>query len=162
MTQPRTAMTAGQASVAGIVFMVFGAWLLFVGTGVPHIAPAKGVPLGMVSLFGAMFACAGGATFVRYRYLGALPSDANSGMTGSTVARSIQLGLSLAAVGCMCAMCAWVAFGPGQRTFKSSSSIPFLGLTDERTGRIGFGLAAALLAVAWVARAAGGLRALRR
>jgi hypothetical protein len=62
----------------------------------------------------------------------------------------------------MLAMCAWVAFGPGPRHFIGRSSVPFLGHSSERSGRVGFGIAATLLGVACVARLVGGLRTLLR
>ena len=158
----RTVVSPRQASITGIAFMAAGAWLIFVGTGVPHIAPAKDVPLWMVALCGVAFMCAGGAMFIRYRYLGALPSGEGPDMAGSPFARSIQLGLAQAAVGCLCAMCAWVAFGPGPRHFRTRSSIPFIGSPGEHSGRIGFGVAAILLAAMFVAQLVDAWRAPRR
>jgi hypothetical protein len=161
-TRRRPALTARQACATGILFMAFGAWLVVVGTGAPHIAPSKDIPLWMVGLCGAMFTFAGGAMFVRYRYLGASDSGDDAALTGSAVARSIQAGLALAAVGCMCAVCGWIAFGPGPRHFHSTSSIPFITLGGERAGRIGFGIATTLLAAGIVVRLVTGLRALLR
>jgi hypothetical protein len=161
MTDYRGTVSVRQASITGIALMAFGAWLVFVGTGVPHIAPAKGIPLWMVGLAGTMFGCGGGAMFVRYHYLGGSSSDAETAVTGPAWARALQFGLSLATLGTLCAMCTWVAFGPGPRSFNSGSTVPFLARTGEGAGRIGFGIAAALLAAVCLTLGVGGVRMLR-
>ena len=78
----KTSPSAAQASLTGIAFMAIGAWFVFVGTGAPRIAPAKDIPLWMVTLFGAAFIFAGAAMFLRYRFLGGMPSDVDSGVAG--------------------------------------------------------------------------------
>jgi hypothetical protein len=146
----RRPVTPRQASITGVAFIALGAWLIFAGTGRPHIVPARGVPLWMVSLAGAMFTCGGGAMLLRYRGAGA------------TATRLLQLLLSSATTGCLGAMFAWVAFGPGPRHFIARSNVPVFGTSSERLGRVAFGIAAVCLAFALAAQFVSGVRMLRR
>jgi dienelactone hydrolase len=156
----RGPVTASQGFLTGIVFMAFGAYLLFIGTGAARIAPAKDVPLWMVTMFGITLTSAGGAMVLRYRYLGAFASRPDS--AGSPLVRAADLVLVLSSVGSMCAMCGWIAWGAGSRHFNTKSSVPLLGAPGEHTARIGFGIAATLLGMLWLARLAAGLRRLGR
>ena len=73
--------------------------------------------------------------------------------------------LGLTIVGLMVAVFSWVAFGPGPRQFSTSVAIPFLAVgshSSELPGRIAFGLAAALFAIAFAACGVSGLRRLVR
>jgi len=66
-------------------------------------------------------------------------------------------------LGSMAAIANWIAFGPGERQFSGTISIPFIAITSgssEWTGRIAFGVGAVILDVMLVILTYGSLRAL--
>lgn len=64
--------------------------------------------------------------------------------------RVTQMALGLGIVAALGTVAAWVAFGPGPRTFTASGTFAS-GQTSERVGRMVFGAGAVLLAVVFVA-----------
>jgi hypothetical protein len=66
-----------------------------------------------------------------------------------------------ATLGCLGAMFAWVAFGPGPRHFVSRSNVRLLGTVSEQFGRVRFGIVAVCLALALTTQLVRGVRMLR-
>ncbi len=148
----------------GTVFIVAGMPGILLWFGV--LAPASNDGPSWVALaVGLMFACAGLAIMVDYGIAGGLGPDGDFKPGTPVSIRLANFVLGLVIVGLMALVFGWVAFGPGQRHFTSTLTLPFLPLrwrSGEWTGRAAFGAFSILLVVMFVACGVSGVRRLRR
>jgi hypothetical protein len=131
----------------GLAFMAMGGFICLIGLGVLNPDP-KGVhaPLWVVTCAGLAFLLAGltvalGAASPATDSDGALPPSAPLALRMTQYLVGLAIVASLALVG------SWVAFGPGERYFTTSVSLPFWSDTraaNEWSGRIAFGIGAVL------------------
>ena len=124
-------MTRRQSLLLGLAFIAAGIYPLAVGLGFAAARPGSvHAPSWVVAIAGACFVFIGAAF--------AAPRD-------DTRLRGFLLGLMVTG---LAIVFDWVAFGPGERHF--SGGISFAGnamrtASDETSGRIAFGIAAAIL-----------------
>jgi hypothetical protein len=158
-------LTPRGAIVVGILCMVCGTYPVLAGLGVLHGRPAAGVQPWVIVAAGSMFILAGLAVINGYAVAGGSQANGDLSADAPFISRVTQYVLGLAIVGLMFAVFAWTAFGPGERHFSSSMSIPGLstsGQSSERPGRIAFGIAAGFLGLFFVLSAVSGAKRLRR
>jgi hypothetical protein len=144
VSQSSTNLTPRAAIFYGIVFMLCGTYPVLLGLGVFHGHPAPDVQPWVVIASGSMFILAGLAIINGYATAGGLGADGNLPESAPLFRKVTQYVLGLAILGLMFAVFAWISFGPGERHFSSSVSIPGLsrsGHSSERSGRIAFGIA---------------------
>jgi hypothetical protein len=149
----------------GILFMLCGTYPVLAGLGVLPGQLSPDVPRWVVVAAGSMFILAGLAIINGYAVAGGLQADGNLPDNAPPIVRVAQYVLGLAIVALMFAVFAWVAFGPGERHFSSSMSIPGLstsGHSSGRSGRIAFGFATVLIGLFLVFGAVSGAKRLRR
>ena len=151
------------AIVVGIIFMICGVFPVLVGLGVVHAPPAPGVQPWVVIAAGSMFILAGVAIINGYAVAGGAQANGDLPDSAPFAARVLQYALGVSIVGLMFAVFAWVAFGPGERHFSSSMSIPGLsvsGHSSDRSGRIAFGIASGFIGLFFVLYAVSGAKRL--
>jgi len=141
--------------MAGLILVLFGVWAAAIGMNIVHVAPSKDIPRWIVGVVGAAFAFAGVAVF--FRGDSALP-----GASAPTKGIVLMQWLSATATpALLTGLCAWVSLGSGPRHFKSRGILAFMSQSPqsaETNGRMGFGVAAALLAFMTVTTFVAGLR----
>jgi hypothetical protein len=153
------------AIVVGILFMLCGAFPVLAGLGLLHGRPAPGVQPWVIVAAGSVFILAGLAVINGYALAGGSHADGDLSADAPFIARVTQYVLYLAIVGLLFAVFAWISFGPGERHFSSSMSIPgwsTSGPSSERSGRIAFGIATGLMGLFFVLSAVGGAKSLWR
>ena len=153
------------AIAVGILFMFCGAIPVLAGLGLVRAHPAPGVQPWVIIAAGSVFILAGLAVINGYAVAGGSPADGSLPADAPFIARLIQYILGLAIVGLLFAVFAWVSFGPGERHFSSSISIPGLstsGQSSERAGRIAFGLGDGMFGFFFVLFAVSGAKRLWR
>lgn len=153
------------AIVVGIVFMLCGLFPVLAGLGVFHTPPTPGTPRWVVIAAGGMFILAGAAVINGYAMAGGAQANGDLSDSAPFATRILQYVLGVSIVGLMLAVFAWVAFGPGERHFSSSVSIPGLSISSrgsDRSGRIAFGIATALIGLFFVLSVVGGAKRLWR
>jgi hypothetical protein len=154
---PRAAVYVGLLVIAAGAAPILGA------LGVLPLRLTRGTPVWVGVCAGLLFVL-GGLAVINGSAFGGLPSGstedpANAGHGDYTGRDWIQLILGIGICGMLAAIAGWVAFGPGDRQFSTSISLPFLtvrGIGGQWMGRAAFGLgaiAAAALGVAFAARA---------
>jgi hypothetical protein len=146
---------SARTKLAGLIFVLFGVWAIAIGLNIVHVAPSKDIPRWIVGVVGAAFALAGVAIFLRAD--SALP-DASAPTKGVVLAQWLS---ATATPALLTGLCAWVSFGPGPRHFRSRGILTFMSQSPqsaETNGRIGFGVAAVLLAFMTVTTFVAGLR----
>jgi hypothetical protein len=165
VSQSSTKLTPRAAIFYGIVFMLCGTYPVLLGLGVFHGHPAPDVQPWVVIASGSMFILAGLAIINGYAIAGGLGADGNLPDSAPLFVKVTQYVLGLAIVGLMFAVFAWISFGPGERHFSSSVSIPGLsrsGHGSERSGRIAFGIGTVLMGLFLVLAAVSGAKRLWR
>ena len=123
--------------------MLFGTYPVLLGLGVFHGQPAPEVQPWVVIATGSMFILAGLAIINGYALSGGVQTDCNLPDSAPLIVRVTQYVLGLAIVGLMFAGLAWISFGPGERHFSSSISVPGVstsGHGSARSGRTAFGI----------------------
>ena len=158
-------LTPGRAIAVGILFMICGAYPVLAGLGVVHARPSPGVQPWVVVAAGSVFILAGFAIINGYAVAGGSQADGDLSANAPFIARVTQYLLGLAIVALLFAVFAWISFGPGERHFSSSISIPGLstsGQSSERAGRIAFGLGTGMFGLFFVLFAVSGAKRLRR
>jgi hypothetical protein len=158
-------LTPGRAIAVGILFMLCGTFPVLAGLGLVHVAPSPGVQPWVVVAAGSVFILAGLAVINGYAVAGGPQADGNLSADAPFLARLTQYVLGLAIVGLLFAVFAWISFGPGERHFSSSISIPGLstsGASSERAGRIAFGLGTGMFGLFFVLFAVSGAKRLWR
>ena len=158
-------LTPRRAIVVGILFMVCGAFPVLAGLGLLHGRPAPGVQPWVVVAAGSVFILAGFAIINGYAVAGGSEADGDLSADAPFFARVTQYVLFLSIVGLLFAVFAWISFGPGERHFSSSMSIPgwsTSGHSSERSGRIAFGLATGFFGLFFVLFAVSGAKRLWR
>src|SRR4051794_607748 len=156
---PRGAVLMGMLCFACGVVPVLG------GLGVINVHSAPDVARWVVVAAGAMFMLGGLAIINGYALWGAPTADGDLAADAPFAARLAQLLLGATMVALMFVVFAWVAFGPGQRHFSASISVPGMSTnarSSERTGRIVFGTGAVLIGLFFVAATVSGARRLMR
>jgi hypothetical protein len=154
-----------RAIAVGILFIVSGAYPVLAGLGLVHGHPSPGVQPWVVVAAGSAFILAGLAIINGYAVAGGLQADGDLSADAPFVARVTQYVLGLAIVGLLFAVFAWVSFGPGERHFSSSMSLPGMstsGPSSERAGRIAFGLGTGMFAMFFALFAVTGAKRLWR
>jgi hypothetical protein len=131
----------------GGVFVFAGLGIVLVGAGVLPVDPRSvHAPFWLIGCIGLSFMAAGasvalGAASETSERDGSLPSDAPLPL------RFLQYALGLVVVTGLAATGSWVAFGTGERKFKSTIStfgMSHSGAGDEWIGRIVFGIGAVI------------------
>lgn len=131
----------------GGVFVLAGLGIVLVGAGVLPVNPRDvHAPLWVIGCVGLAFMAAGasvalGTASDTTEADGSLPASAPLSL------RLLQYGLGLVVVTGLATVGTWVAFGTGERKFKSSISafgVSHSGAGDEWIGRIIFGVGAVL------------------
>lgn len=153
------------AVVVGILCMICGLFPVLAGLGVFHARPAPGVQPWVVIAAGSMFILAGLAIINGYAVAGGAQANGDLSDNAPFAARVVQYVLGVSIVGLMFAVFAWTAFGPGERHFSSSISIPGLsasGHSSDRSGRIAFGIASVLIGLFFVLSTVTGAKRLLR
>jgi hypothetical protein len=141
-------LTPRGAIVMGILFIAAGAFPVLISLGIVQGHPAPGVPSWVGVAAGSMFILAGLAIINGYAVAGGTQPNGDLSAGAPFLARVVQYLLGVAIIGLMFAVFAWVSFGPGERHFSSSVSVPGLSLSghsSERSGRIAFGIATVLI-----------------
>jgi hypothetical protein len=165
VSQSSTRLTPRAAILYGIVFMLCGTYPVLLGMGVFQGHPAPDVQPWVVIAAGSMFILAGLAIINGYAIAGGADASGNLPDGASLFRKVTQYVLGLAIVGLMFAVFAWISFGPGERHFSSSVSIPGLassGHSSERSGRIAFGIGTVLMGLFLVLAAVSGAKRLWR
>jgi hypothetical protein len=158
-------ITPRGAVLVGMFCIVCGIVPLLGGFGVVDVRPAPDVARWVVVAAGAMFMLAGLAIINGYALWGAPAADGDLAADAPFAARLAQFLLGTSIVGLMFAVFAWIAFGPGQRHFSASLSIPGLSTSAQssaRTGRIVFGVGAVFMGLFFVTATVSGARRLIR
>jgi hypothetical protein len=155
----RGALTVGLFFVAAGVVPVLG------GLGLIDLKPTEGTPGWMGVCAGLAFVLAGAAVINGYAIGGGVGPDGNllPGTPFGVLLAQHLLGLGI--MGLMTTMAGWIAFGPGERHFSTTIALPFIATrsaSGELSGRIGFGVATALLAAMTVGLGWAGAQRLRR
>ena len=141
-------LTPRGAIIMGVLCIAAGLFPLLVAVGILHGRLAPGVPSWVGVAAGSMFILAGLAIINGYAVGGGAQPNGDLSSGAPFVVRVVQYLLGVAIVGLMFAVFAWVSFGPGERHFSSSMSIPGFsstGRSSERSGRIAFGIATVLM-----------------
>jgi hypothetical protein len=133
--------------IFGGIFVAVGLPIVLIGSGMLPVNPRDvHAPLWVIGCVGLAFVAAGssvaiGAASPTSTRDGSLPPDAPLPL------RLLQYALSLVVVAGLATVGSWVAFGTGERKFKSSISafgVSHSGAGDEWTGRVIFGVGAVL------------------
>jgi hypothetical protein len=125
-------------------------------------AQQDGTPRWVVACLGVMFILVGAALIVGNGLARGAEPDGDLPAGTPVSIRLIQYGLGAGGVGCLVAIFAWIAFGPGPRKF--AITLPFLGTRPgqgETVGRTLFGIVAALAVVLMVAVSVRTIRRIR-
>jgi hypothetical protein len=152
------------AVVYGLVCAGFGVAIVLAGLGV---LPSKGAhaPPWVIVCAGLAFVLMGAALIVGFAVAPGRGPDGDMLPDTPFAVRVIQYLLGLSLVGLMTAICTWIAFGPGERHFSSSVSLPFIArrsASGETSGRVAFGIGAVLLWIFLVTAGVSGARSLIR
>ena len=155
-------LTPGARIVIGAIVALAGLPMVLAGLGMlPPDPKSIHAPLWVILCAGLAFMLAGATVALgavgNAEADGTLTADAPFGL------RLAQYLMGLSIVGALALVESWVAFGPGERNFKSA--ISFLGMSqafvaDEMIGRALFGIAAVLFWVFLIAVARKGWRKL--
>lgn len=149
----------------GIVFMLAGVFPVLAGLGMVPARTAPDAPPWIAVAAGGMFILAGLAIINGYAVAGASQADGSLPDSAPFAVRLTQYLLGVAIVGLLFAVFAWVAFGPGERHFTSTMSLPgFSSSThsSERSGRIAFGFGAVFIGLFFVLATVSGAKRLWR
>ncbi|HSU94145.1 MAG TPA: hypothetical protein VLI43_10585 [Gemmatimonadaceae bacterium] len=165
MSEPNSSLSPRGAVVFGIIAMLCGVYPVLAGLGVVHVHPAPGAQPWVAVAAGSAFILAGLAIINGYAIGGASQADGSLPDSAPLFVRVTQYVLGIGILGLMFALFAWVAFGPGERQFSSSISLPFWSGSDhssERSGRIAFGIGAGFMGLFLVVSVVSGARRLWR
>jgi hypothetical protein len=162
MTDNKELSPRGRLGI-GLLVAALGAFICLIGLGI-ITSNAKDVhaPLWVVTSAGAAFLFAG----LTLALSAASPTtDADGGLPPSApfVLRLLQYLLGLAIVAALASVGSWVAFGPGERNFSVTLSLPWWGSTgkgNDLIGRVVFGIGAVLTWLFFIAVAVKGWRRL--
>lgn len=161
----RTTLSRRQAIVFGGMFALFGVFPLLIAAGVVTPQGPSDTPRWVVGAIGLMFVLAGVAIVLGYAIAPGIDPD---GQLSPDTPFSIQVAqylVGLAIVALMTLVFAWVGFGPGERHFSTTISLPAgsaRGASSSRSGRIAFGGVSLLMFAMLVALGVSGARRLRR
>ena len=165
MSQSSNNLSPRGAVAFGILFMLCGTYPVLAGLGVFHTHPPPDAPPWLIIATGSMFILAGLAIINGYAVSGGVQADGNLPDSAPLFVKVTQYVLGLAIVGLMFAVFAWVSFGPGDRHFSSSISIPGFstsGHSSASSGRIAFGIATVLMGLFLVIATVSGAKRLWR
>jgi len=138
---PRSAVTFGLVCVAVSVLPILG------GLGVIDMKLTPGTPRWVGVGAGCTFLLAG-ITLIVDGTSGAIGPDGQLSNDAPAWLHVFQSLMGLGIVGTMGAIASWIAFGPGERHFSTTISLPFGWWhppSGETTGRWAFGIAAVLI-----------------
>jgi hypothetical protein len=158
-------LTPRGAIIMGVFFMISGTFPVLIALGILHGRPAPGVPSWVGVAAGSMFILAGLAIINGYAVGGGAQPNGDLSASAPFPVRVVQYLLGVAIVGLMFAVFAWVSFGPGERHFSSSMSIPGFsssGHSSERSGRFAFGIATILIGLFFAVATVSGAKRLWR
>lgn len=140
--------------LVGLLFLAIGLFIMLVGTGIIEADPKSvHAPPWVITLAGLCFALIGAILLLGV----AMPTlDANGNLPEHAPWRwrFLQYLFGLAIFAAMAMVDSWVALGPGERNFTSSISSLGSGresAANEISGRIAFGLGAALMWICVIA-----------
>jgi hypothetical protein len=142
MTKPNTRdkqLSPGQAIAVGTIVFVTGCLIVLLGLGVLPTDPAKmHAPGWIIAAAGLVFVLGGTSVFNGYA-----PAK-------HPCSTSIQYFLGIGIIVLMLIISGWIAFGPGERHFTSSSTFSPESPVSERSGRTVFGLGFLILLALFV------------
>jgi hypothetical protein len=157
-------LTRRGALGVGLLFIACGAIPILMGLGV--IEPSRSdAPPWIAVAAGLVFVCGGLAVILDYAIVGGVDVSGDLPVGTPLALRIANFLLGLSIVGLMLAMSGWIAFGPGERRFSSTISLPFVWGrrgSGEVSGRIAFGVGTVMIAVMFVAFGISGVRRLIR
>ena len=165
MSQSSNNLTPRGAVAFGLLFVLCGSFPVLAGLGVFHAHSDPDAPRWVIIASGGMFILAGLAIINGYAVSGGVQADGNLPDSAPLFVKVTQYVLGLAIVALMFAVFAWVSFGPGERHFSSSLSIPGFstsGHSSARSGRIAFGFATVLIGLFLVIATVSGAKRLWR
>jgi hypothetical protein len=161
MEQPKQ-LTPRQALFLGLFAAGAGLNALLAAFGAIPLKPTDAPPW-VLACGGATFILLGAALIVSNGIAGRVGPDGDLPAGTSVSFQLTQYVLGAGIVGCLIAVLAWVAFGPGPRHF--TTTLPFVGTRPsqgEISGRILFGLAAVLAVAFLIAATVRTVRRIRR
>ena len=162
MPNRATTLSPRAAIAFGLFMMALGAFVVLLAVGVvTGEPPSKEAPPWVGVLAGLVFVFCGAAVIVGYVLAGGAMPDGDLPPGTPQWIRITQLTLGLGIVGALGAIVAWIAFGPGPRTFSVTGSFGS-GPASEATGRAIFGAGFVLLAAFFVALLVVSVRRRRR
>ena len=147
MATGQSQLTPRGAILLGLACVVMSAMPILGGLGVidlkltPGTPPWVGVGAGVVFLLAGITLVVDGAS-------GTIGSDGQWAKDAPAWVHVFQSLMGLGIVGMMGAIASWIAFGPGERHFSTTISLPFAwwhSSSGETSGRWAFGIAAVLI-----------------
>ena len=147
MSSSQTKLTPRSAIVFGLVCVAASALPILGGLRVIDLKPAPDTPQWLGVVAGGAFLLAG-ITLIVDGASGAIGSDGQLATDAPGWLHVFQSLMGLGIVGTMGAIATWIAFGPGERHFSTTISLPFgwwHPSNSDATGRWGFGIAAVVI-----------------
>lgn len=147
MTPSPSKLTARGAIFWGLVCVAVSAVPILGGLRVIDLKPAPDTPRWLGVGAGGMFLLAG-LTLIVDGAAGTIGPDGQLSTDAPRWLHVFQSLMGLGIVGTMGALMSWVAFGPGERHFSTTVSLPFgwwRPASSDTTGRWAFGIAAVLI-----------------
>jgi hypothetical protein len=151
----------------GLLFVAAGTAIVLAGMGIIPVKAADDVRDSpwVIVCTGLMFVFGGAALVVGWAVAGGTGPNGDLRPDTPFSVRVVQYLLGLGIAGMMTAVCTWIAVGPGQRHFSMVVALPFIAwrpASNETVGRFAFGVAAALLWVAFIGLGMAGAQSLIR
>ena len=147
MADQQSKLTPRSAILWGLFCVAISAVPILGGFGVIDLKPEPGTPRWICVAAGGLFFLAGLSLIVDGAS-GAIGPDGQIRTDGPPWFHVFQSLIGLGIVGTMGAVMSWIAFGPGERHFSSTVSLPFGSwhpASSDTTGRWAFGIAAVLI-----------------
>jgi len=147
VTSSPSQLTPRRAVVLGLAFVVMSALPILGGLGVIDLKLTLGTPRWVGVGAGVVFLLAG-LTLIVDGASGAIGTDGQLSNDAPRWVHVFQSLMGFGIVGTMGAIVSWIAFGPGERHFSTTISLPFgwwRPSNSETSGRWAFGIAAALI-----------------
>lgn len=147
MTEEQTTLTPRSAIFFGLVCVAVSAVPILGGLRVIDLKPAPDTPQWLGVAAGGAFLLAG-LTLIVDGVSGGIGPDGQLSADAPPWLHVFQSLMGLGIVATMGALVSWIAFGPGQRHFSTTISLPFgwwRPKSSDTTGRWVFGIAAVLI-----------------
>lgn len=152
------------AFAASLLFAFSGGYIVLRSLGMLPPGPDPRIPAWVATVAGLMFIFAGISILNGSVIAGGAGPDGDLRPGTPFAVRLIQYLLGLSVCGALSALFLWTAFGPGERKFSMTLSLPFLtgrAGSNETLGRMVFGAGALMIVAISTALAVRGARRLR-